>query len=102
MHVILQLINCPERVIRLDESAEDECSRQKQTTHIHNNGQKLTADVIVVDSLKNAKALFSEVKPEGWKELKGCLMEYKIKVVFAPAPTIVRQDADRKGKAARK
>ena len=75
--------------------AEDEWAKR-------NNGQKLTADVIVVDSLKNAKALFSEVKPEGWKELKGCLMEYKIKVVFAPAPTIVRQDADRKGKAARK
>ena len=75
--------------------AEDEWAKR-------NNGQKLTADVIVVDSLKNAKALFSEVKPEGWKELKGCLMEYKIKVVFAPAPTIVRHDADRKGKAARK
>ena len=75
--------------------AEDEWAKR-------NNGQKLTADVIVVDSLKNAKSLFSEVKPEGWKELKGCLMEYKIKVVFAPAPTIVRQDADRKGKAARK
>ena len=73
--------------------AEDEWAKR-------NNGQKLTADVIVVDSLKNAKALFSEVKPEGWKELKGCLMEYTIKVTFAPAPSIIAQAG--KGKEAGK
>ena len=54
-----------------------------------NNGQKKTANVIVMDSLRKNTAVFAKVEPENMRELKGCLMEYTIKVTFAPAPSIV-------------
>ena len=53
-----------------------------------NNGQKKTANVIVMDSLRKNAALFAKVEPENMRELKGCLMEYTIKVTFAPPPSI--------------
>jgi len=54
-----------------------------------NNGQKKTANVIVMDSLRKNAGLFAKVEPENMRELKGCLMEYTIKVTFAPAPSII-------------
>ncbi len=63
-----------------------------------NNGQKKTANVIVMDSLRKYAALFTKVEPENMRELKGCLMEYTIKVTFAPMPSILTE----KGKEARK
>ena len=64
-----------------------------------NNGQKKTANVIVMDSLRKRAGLFTKVEPENMRELKGCLMEYTIKVTFAPTPSIV---AAGKGKEAGK
>ena len=64
-----------------------------------NNGQKKTANVIVMDSLRKRVGLFAKVEPENMRELKGCLMEYTIKVTFAPTPSIV---AAGKGKEAGK
>ena len=54
-----------------------------------NNGQKKTANVIVMDSLRKATTLFAKVEPENMRELKSCLMEYTIKVTFAPPQSIV-------------
>ena len=64
-----------------------------------NNGQKKTANVIVMDSLRKNADVFAKVEPENMRELKGCLMEYTIKVTFAPAPSII---APAKGKEAGK
>ena len=72
--------------------AEDAWAKQ-------NNGQKKTANMIVIDSLRKAKALFANVEADNLKELKGCLMEYTIKVTFAPLPSIIVAD---KGKEAGK
>ena len=65
-----------------------------------NNGQKKTANVIVMDALRKNAGLFAKVEPENMRELKGCLMEYTIKVTFAPAPSIIAQAG--KGKEAGK
>jgi cation transport regulator ChaB len=54
-----------------------------------NNGQRKTANVIVMDSLRKNSILFSKVEPENMRELKGCLMEYTIKITFAPTPSII-------------
>ena len=64
-----------------------------------NNGQRKTANVIVMDALRKYATLFAKVEPENMKELKGCLMEYTIKVTFAPMPSIM---AAGKGKEAGK
>ena len=60
----------------------------------------LTANVIVMDSLRKFSSLFAKVEPENMRELKGCLMEYTIKITFAPPPSIVV--ATDKGKGAGK
>ena len=67
-----------------------------------NNGQKKTANVIVMDALRKSTALFAKVEPENMRELKGCLMEYTIKVTFAPPPSIVAAKTAAKGKEAGK
>ena len=54
-----------------------------------NKGQRKTANVIVMDSLRKYAGLFAKVEPENMRELKGCLMEYTIKVTFAPMPSIM-------------
>jgi hypothetical protein len=64
-----------------------------------NKGQKKTANMIVIDSLRKDKSLFANVEADNLRELKGCLMEYTIKITFAPPPSIV---AAGKGKEAGK
>ena len=79
---------------------KDAMSKAEEAWAKLNNGQKKTANVIVMDSLRKNTALFAKVEPENMRELKGCLMEYTIKVTFAPPPSII-STAD-KGKEVRK
>ena len=53
-----------------------------------------------MDSLRKATTLFAKVEPENMRELKSCLMEYTIKVTFAPPQSIVASAG--KGKEAGK
>jgi hypothetical protein len=39
MHIVLQLIDCPKRVVCFNETAEDESGSQHQAAHIHGNGE---------------------------------------------------------------